>query len=198
MKSGHIGPILKKRSSVDTVGSSAEIRPILKRKDARSDPDFTPKPIIKSKSTSSEESSPTVTRVITQEDIEEGLKLVEKATRPTHRYSSTPRRKSHPISADDLNSSSSSSTRSSNGSSPDGPSSPHQAARDVLPSLSPRRSSNGVIHAIVDEFDKKVLIESQQSGLLASRSDPWIRNGHASSNHVDDDDGEALTLDNFN
>lgn len=103
-------PILKKKASVDdVVRGSNEIRPILKRKDSpKSDPEFIPKPIIKSLSrNSSDESalSPTghTSRVMIQspvksEEIESDLPF----TGPFVARVMQPRRRSHPVSAEDL------------------------------------------------------------------------------------------------
>lgn len=66
-------PCLKKRSSFDDTSEkkAMEIKPILKRKDTKSEPDFTLKPIIKPLSQTSLPSS--TGTIITQEDIEADL-----------------------------------------------------------------------------------------------------------------------------
>jgi hypothetical protein len=106
-------PILKKRSSADeVVRVSGEIRPILKRKDSpKSDPpEFTPKPIIKSLSRNGSDesnSSPTghTTRVMIQEpefDSDHHEADDNTFTGPFMARVMQPRRKSHPVSSDDL------------------------------------------------------------------------------------------------
>lgn len=103
-------PILKKRSSVDdVVRVSNEIRPILKRKDSpKSDPEFMPKPIIKSLSRNGSDesnSSPTglhTSRVMIQEPEIDHAADNNRFTGPFMARVMQPRRKSHPASAEDL------------------------------------------------------------------------------------------------
>lgn len=103
-------PILKKKASVDeVVRGSNEIRPILKRKDSpKSDPEFIPKPIIKSLSrNSSDESATSPTGHTSRVMIQSPVRTEEKDTDlpftgPFVARVMQPRRRSHPVSAEDL------------------------------------------------------------------------------------------------
>lgn len=79
-------PCLKKRSSFDETSEKKvmEIKPILKRKDTKSEPDFTLKPIIKPLSQSSLPSS--TGTIITQEEIEADLLSRNKSRSPSRSW----------------------------------------------------------------------------------------------------------------
>lgn len=79
-------PCLKKRSSFDETSEkkAMEIKPILKRKDTKSEPDFTLKPTIKPLSQSSLPSS--TGTIITQEEIEADLLSRDKFRSPSRSW----------------------------------------------------------------------------------------------------------------
>ena len=113
-------PILKKRTSMDsgTSRSCSEIRPILKRKDSpkNSDTEFVPKPIIKSlsrngsdESASSPPTSQSSGSIRPVDGLSDELRLHEESSSSfsgrmvqQQQQQQPSRRKSHPVSAEDL------------------------------------------------------------------------------------------------